>query len=81
MNSRAEARGFEPLIPFGMPSFQDGALGRYATPPLSSALIRVRSERIFVVVVFADAENPFRTDSPDYCALKTLSVQEVAEIL
>ena len=28
-----EREGFEPSIPCGMPSFQDGALGHYATSP------------------------------------------------
>ena len=29
----AEGEGFEPSIPCGMPPFQDGALGHYATLP------------------------------------------------
>ena len=29
----AEARGFEPLIPFGILAFQASALDHYATPP------------------------------------------------
>lgn len=30
----AESKGFEPLIPCGMPPFQDGALDHYANSPI-----------------------------------------------
>lgn len=33
---RAESKGFEPLIPCGMPPFQDGALDHYANSPIEA---------------------------------------------
>jgi hypothetical protein len=73
--AKAEREGFEPSIPCGIPPFQGGALGHYATSPEGRGSSRFLQSRVLMRPLQAPIVPSKRgrsqlediTDKPDYC--------------